>query len=264
MEPLNTRDALKIAAMRLFADRGVEAVSVRDIILEAGVKNGGSLNYYFGTKEGLITEIVGEIFTVANEAWMREFATLQEAGGPKSVREIMRIIVYAPPILMPGEEVPTSTRVIASLLFTRRKFVADLMRKMNLIVFNRMLSDIEALMPQIPRPVMRQRIVFAAWYMSAVLSAREVALREGKLDARVWNSANALGNLVDTATAVIEAPMEDVLLPVPQDRERPVASSSYLMPAHDVPRKGRKRAAFALRRDRPAETISPIGKTSKR
>ena len=258
MEPLNTRDALKIAAMKLFADRGVEAVSIRDIIFETGAKNGGSLNYYFGSKEGLITEIVHDIFTATNEIWMTEFEARRKEGKANTVRDIVQIIVYAPPILMPGEQVPTSTRVIASLLFTRRKFVADLMRQMNLSVFNKMLAYIERLRPDIPRPVMQQRMIFAAWYMSAVLSAREVALRDGKLDSRLWNSANSLGNLVDTATAVIEAPMEDVLAPTmrPSPARIPVTN---VLAAERAPRRGRKRAVFAPKRGEQMETLDSQG-----
>lgn len=258
MEPLNTRDALKIAAMKLFADRGVEAVSIRDIIFETGAKNGGSLNYYFGSKEGLISEIVHDIFSATNQIWMKEFEARRKAGGAKTVREIVQVIVYAPPILMPGEHIPTAARVIASLLFTRRKFVADLMRQMNLSVFNRMLRYIEKLRPDIPRAVMHQRMVFAAWYMSAVLSAREVALRDGKLDSRLWSGANALGNLVDTATAMIEAPMEDVLTSVAPPNPARVTVGNVLN-AEPAPRRGRKRTVFAPKHDEQTATHDTQG-----
>jgi AcrR family transcriptional regulator len=53
-----TRDKIKAAAQRLFSTHGLDGVSVRDIVKAAGAKNGASLHYYFGSKEGLITELV--------------------------------------------------------------------------------------------------------------------------------------------------------------------------------------------------------------
>lgn len=50
----STRERIKRAARRLFALNGVDAVTVRDVIREAGAKNASALNYYFGSKEGLI------------------------------------------------------------------------------------------------------------------------------------------------------------------------------------------------------------------
>lgn len=46
------REKLVEAAIRLFADRGPEDVSVREIATEAGVSH-GSIRYHFGTKQAL-------------------------------------------------------------------------------------------------------------------------------------------------------------------------------------------------------------------
>ena len=48
-----TRDKIKAAAQRLFSTHGLDGVSVRDIVKAAGARNGASLHYYFGSKEGL-------------------------------------------------------------------------------------------------------------------------------------------------------------------------------------------------------------------
>src|ERR1700722_17011377 len=53
-----TRERLKSAAIRLFSIHGIDGVSVRDIVTEAGAKNGASLHYYFRTKDDLIRELV--------------------------------------------------------------------------------------------------------------------------------------------------------------------------------------------------------------
>ncbi|MEM1071608.1 MAG: CerR family C-terminal domain-containing protein [Planctomycetota bacterium] len=51
------------AAMRLFADRGPHAVSIRQIAAEAGVTH-GSIRYHFGTKEKLYMEVVNRLGTL--------------------------------------------------------------------------------------------------------------------------------------------------------------------------------------------------------
>jgi AcrR family transcriptional regulator len=54
--PAATRDRVLEVAERLFAQRGLDAVSIRDITGAAGV-NLGAINYHFGTKEKLIAAV---------------------------------------------------------------------------------------------------------------------------------------------------------------------------------------------------------------
>src|SRR6476659_4895922 len=52
----NMREAILSAAELLFSTRGFNAVSIRDIALEAGA-NPGSVTYHFKSKDGLLLEI---------------------------------------------------------------------------------------------------------------------------------------------------------------------------------------------------------------
>ena len=63
---LSTRERIKRAARRLFALNGVDAVVVRDIISAAGQKNVSALNYYFGSKEGLLETLTGYALAIAH------------------------------------------------------------------------------------------------------------------------------------------------------------------------------------------------------
>lgn len=51
------RDLLLSAAERLFADRGIDAVSLRSVMAEAGT-NVASVHYHFGTKPALVEALV--------------------------------------------------------------------------------------------------------------------------------------------------------------------------------------------------------------
>ncbi|HEX7132068.1 MAG TPA: helix-turn-helix domain-containing protein [Iamia sp.] len=54
----DTRDRLVAAASRLFAERGVDVVSLREIGREAEARNATALQYHFGDKPGLVRAVL--------------------------------------------------------------------------------------------------------------------------------------------------------------------------------------------------------------
>src|ERR1700761_3738090 len=88
-----TRDRLKSAAMRLFSIHGIDGVTVRDIVAEAGAKNGASLHYYFRTKDDLVRELVVDAAKRSDRARNVRLDRLQPEGGPQTGREGLRLIV---------------------------------------------------------------------------------------------------------------------------------------------------------------------------
>lgn len=57
-DTLLTRQKIIATAERLFAERGVDAVSMNEITREAGQKNKSALNYHFGSKDQLLLAII--------------------------------------------------------------------------------------------------------------------------------------------------------------------------------------------------------------
>src|SRR5215204_3172344 len=92
-----TKAAVFNAAERLFALHGFQNVSVRDITAEAGV-NLASVNYHFGSKDGLLFEIFRRRTAELNRerARMLHEANDRHAGAPP-VREILEAL-FAPPL----------------------------------------------------------------------------------------------------------------------------------------------------------------------
>lgn len=97
MQEAATKAAVFCAAERLFALQGFQNVSVRDITAEAGV-NLASVNYHFGSKDGLLFEIFRRRTAELNRERAR---MLHEAngrhGGAPPVREILEAL-FAPPL----------------------------------------------------------------------------------------------------------------------------------------------------------------------
>lgn len=57
-DTLLTRQKIIATAERLFAEQGVDAVSLNEITREAGQKNKSALSYHFGSKESLLLAII--------------------------------------------------------------------------------------------------------------------------------------------------------------------------------------------------------------
>jgi len=75
-----TRDRVLDVAERLFAKRGLDAVSIRDIIGAAEV-NLGAINYHFGTKERLIVAVLERRLAPLSEQRLRGLAAVEKAAG---------------------------------------------------------------------------------------------------------------------------------------------------------------------------------------
>jgi len=86
-----TRERLMVAAERLFAERGIDAVSIRDITNEAGA-NSAAIHYHFGSKTALITAILD--WRAADIAARRsEWLVRIEAAAAPTLREVIEAFV---------------------------------------------------------------------------------------------------------------------------------------------------------------------------
>lgn len=57
-DELDTRTKLILAAERLFGERGIDAVSLREVVVAAGQRNASALSYHIGGREELILAIL--------------------------------------------------------------------------------------------------------------------------------------------------------------------------------------------------------------
>jgi AcrR family transcriptional regulator len=81
-------------AGRLFAERGLDAVSVRDITGAARL-NVGAVNYYFGSKESLVIEIFETLLTPLQRQRLARLDEIEaEAGdGPLDMETVLRAFI---------------------------------------------------------------------------------------------------------------------------------------------------------------------------
>lgn len=94
-----TRSALMDAAERLFAEKGVDATSVRDITGLAHA-NLGAINYYFGTKDRLVMEVFIRRVDPIDQQRMSRLDQLKErtaAGQGFTLEEVLE--AYIEPVM---------------------------------------------------------------------------------------------------------------------------------------------------------------------
>ncbi|MCP4091850.1 MAG: TetR/AcrR family transcriptional regulator [Planctomycetes bacterium] len=90
----DTKQRILDAAQTLFAERGFPATSLREITKLADV-NLAAVNYHFGSKDGLLKELVNECIEPINKERIRLLdAAEAEAGGqPLVLRDLVRIFI---------------------------------------------------------------------------------------------------------------------------------------------------------------------------
>lgn len=114
------REKLLDAAERLFAKRGCEAVSLREINTAAGVSQ-GVLHYQFGGREGLLEALLARRFPALHSEREALLAALRAGTGQPEIRDLVSVIIQplANLVLVRGRLGQRFLRVLAHLSMER-------------------------------------------------------------------------------------------------------------------------------------------------
>jgi len=77
-------------AERMFAEQGIEAVSLRAVGQEAGQRNNSAAQYHFGSRQGLVEAIIE---TRSRPIEQRRAELVEDLGGDPSVRDLVALFV---------------------------------------------------------------------------------------------------------------------------------------------------------------------------
>lgn len=129
-EPRGAKLTLLLKAEELFARSGVEAVSPREIVIAAGLKNMSAVGYHFGGKEGLIQAILRYRMPTINERRLAVLAQRADVIAGDDTAATARALVEA--MVVPLAEtlsVPNGRhylRMLARLAASRRLSIAQI------------------------------------------------------------------------------------------------------------------------------------------
>jgi AcrR family transcriptional regulator len=197
---------LKAVARLLFAGRGVDGVTVREIAEAAGQKNHAAVGYHFGSKDALVREIVVDGAVLIDRRRNDWLDRLEAEGGPRTVREIVDVLIYAGVDMAPGGGENGYSRFVVMLGMTHRQFFMDTIAGRWNAGYLRCLEHLRRLMPDMPAAMKNQRFVFMGAYLGGVLAAREAELADASREHPSWQSDATLAHFARTMTALIEVP----------------------------------------------------------
>ena len=146
----DTRVRILDAAETLFADRGLEATSMRSLTTLAQV-NLAAVNYHFGSKEGLIVAVYARRLGPVNQERLVQLDALERKGGKPSVEDVL--VAYIAPVMRlihdqhRGGEI--FMRLLGRALYEPGAYLAQLFREEMEPVLNRFTLALQRCLPQL-------------------------------------------------------------------------------------------------------------------
>lgn len=191
-----TRVRLKEEAQRLFALRGLDGVSVQDIISAAGQRNSASLRYYFGNKLELARELIVDGARLIDEERQAQVDRLEAEGGI-TVRAVLGALTF--PMLDLAERTGQATyiRMIANLQLNNRTFLREALEDKWNLGYQRCNALLRDLLAPIPPAIVDHRLSLVSIYGNAALAAWEAGRDSGE-PGRLWSPGYAVSSLMDT------------------------------------------------------------------
>ncbi len=197
-----SREAMILAAERLIAERGVAAVSLREIGAAAGQRNNSAAQYHFGSKAGLVEAIFAFRMAAINDRRLAALAELDATGRSRDVRGLVE--AYVRPLAdsfgdSPGERwyLRFLARVAGDPQFSghgpgNREFTAGL---------DDVLHRLDQALADVPEVIRGERLTAMGTLLVHTLATFEAAGHDRPVLALLT------ADLVDMATALLTAPV---------------------------------------------------------
>jgi len=203
----NMREAILSAAELLFSTRGFNAVSIRDIALEAGA-NPGSITYHFKSKDGLLLEIYKRHCGPMNK---RRIELLVAARRVRDGQDRLEAIVraYVQPAFSSSSDLAGGgarfTRLRAVMSAEGNAVVGRIIAEIFDDTTNAFIEAIGDCLPHLPRMtiVWRSQFLLGALYYTLVNPERVTRLSRGEADGA--DMAEAIEQLVSATVASMQA-----------------------------------------------------------
>ncbi|ALH82174.1 TetR/AcrR family transcriptional regulator [Sphingopyxis macrogoltabida] len=195
---------IRAVALKLFAERGIDGVTVRQIAEAAGQKNHAALTYYFGSKEALIRELIVDGARAIDERRNAALDGSVAAGGPRSVVEVMEILVETSVDPDPPPWGECYNRFIVGLQLSNRALFMDALAGRWNSGYQRCLDEVRRLMPEAPPDLLNQRLVFMGGAINGILAGRETELADRSRQHPMWSHAETLGRVARALASIIE------------------------------------------------------------
>jgi len=201
-----TRLALILAGEKLFALRGIEGVSLREVNQMAGQKNRSAAHYHFGTRLRLIEAIYDYRAGHLNQRRLQMLALAEQDNPSLDLVTIIRCFIK--PLIEEVENTEGGSyflRYMASVNMHADLDVCRMWRNMHVEAMEKIFKLLRACLPQLPESVFSVRFGLMMMHLIYVMAEREKFL--------TINPNATMGkelfyaNLIDTLVAMMSAPV---------------------------------------------------------
>ncbi len=206
--PYGARETIVRTAERLFGERGINAVSLREVAAAAGQRNNSAVRYHFGSRDGLVDAIFRYRMARIDERRRAMIVALDATGQGQDVRGLVEAMIY-PLSESLGHDDGTSwyARFLRQVVFQPGSDVLapsrlDVTRGLTTVV-----ERLQASVGHLPEPLRSQRLELAF-----KLAVNALADHEALLASSLATTTTSLlaAHLVDAVVAVVSAPVSDV------------------------------------------------------
>lgn len=194
---------IKAVALRLFAERGVDGATVRQIAEAAGQKNHAAVTYHFGSKEALVRQLIVDGARAIDDRRNEWLDHCEAQGGPRDVLEVVEGLVRTSLSPNPPPTGECYNRFIVVLGLANRTLFLDALADRWNSGYQRCLEHIRRLMPDVPQREMNQRLLFMGSAIGGILAARESELADLTREHPTWSDDATLRHVAQSVAAMV-------------------------------------------------------------
>ncbi|GLY71007.1 TetR/AcrR family transcriptional regulator [Amycolatopsis taiwanensis] len=203
---VNSESRLRIllAAERLFAERGIDGVSLREIGSASGHRNNSAVQYHFGTKDSLLASLYELRMAPLNERRKAVLRKIRKDGRQGDLRALVE--AYVLPLaesVSEAEESSWYARFANRYVLSRKSFPESFRDGFasGVYALHRMIA---ACLEELSVPVRQERIRQLQLLVVGVLADLERRRDEEQLSPE--DAQRTVAELVETAVALLAAP----------------------------------------------------------
>jgi AcrR family transcriptional regulator len=195
-----TRSRLLREAERLFATRGIYRTTTREILDSAGQRNVSALSYHFGSRAGVLREILVRHGNPLDEERGELFAGIGEDAG---TRDLVTALLVPLARRLATPEGRDYLRIVAQMT----EEFPGWRRETELTPPNlrRILGLLEAGPPSVSPEVRRERVVLVIMLLTSAMAERARSIDAPGPPSEL-DEATFVANLTDVIVAALEAP----------------------------------------------------------
>ncbi len=195
----NTKDRLLDEAEHLFARSSIAGVTTRQIVQAAGQRNTSAITYHFGSREGLLLELLTRRGGRVDD---RRGVLRAALAAHPTVAELVRCLVDPYCEMLHSEQGRSYVRIVAQL---RGRFAAWRVESdsATTIHLSAILDEVERRI-DLDASLRHERIVALIMVMTATVAERARRIDEGATPQLDHDSF--VDNLVDMCSALVQAP----------------------------------------------------------